>query len=58
LLRRSGKPQWYGTQFELSQTTGKIELAPIDETAVTDDERRACGVPTVEESRANAARFK
>ena len=57
LLRRSGKPQWYGTQFELSQTTGKFELAPVDETAVTDDDRKACGVPTLEESRRNASQF-
>ncbi|MEO6277561.1 hypothetical protein [Roseateles sp.] len=58
LLLRSGKPQWYGTQFEPSAKTGKIELSVVDETAVTDADRKACGLPTLQESRANADKFK
>jgi hypothetical protein len=58
LLLRSGKPQWYGTQFEPSESTGKIVLSKIDEAAVTDNDRRSCGLPTLRESKANAAQFK
>ncbi len=58
LLLRAGKPQWYGTQFELSAKTGKMELSAVDESAVNDEDRKACGLPTLQESRANAAQFK
>jgi hypothetical protein len=58
LLLRSGKPQWYGTQFERSAKTGKMELSAVDESAVTDADRKACGLPTLQESRTSAERFK
>jgi hypothetical protein len=58
LLLRSGKPQWYGTQFERSPKTGTMELSAIDESADTDEDRKACGVPTLQESRARAGQFK
>jgi len=57
LLVRLGRPQWYGTQYIKSTETGKFELAPVDETAVTDGERRALGLPTLKEARENAAQF-
>jgi hypothetical protein len=57
LLVRMGRPQWYGTQYTKSESTGKFELSPVDETAVTDDERKSLGLPTLAEARENAARF-
>jgi len=57
LLVSLGRPQWYGTQFIPSKVPGKFELAPVDETAVTDEERKSRGVPILQESRENAARF-
>ncbi|KQV49312.1 hypothetical protein ASC95_17040 [Pelomonas sp. Root1217] len=58
LLLRSGKPQWYGTQFERSAKTGKMELSAVDESAVTDGDRKACGLPTLQESRDGAGQLK
>lgn len=57
LLVQMGRPQWYGTQYTKSSITGKFELSPVDETAVTDKERKALGLPTLKEARENAARF-
>ncbi len=57
LLVQMGRPQWYGTQYTQSTVTGKFELSPVDETAVTDVERKALGLPTLKEARENAARF-
>ena len=57
LLVQMGRPQWYGTQYTKSKVTGKFELSPVDETAVTDDERRVLGLPTLKEARENAAQF-
>ncbi len=48
-----GEPQWYGTQFTRNKKGAWI-LYNIDEEAVTDEERVALGVPTLEESRARA----
>ena len=42
-LQNIGKPQIYGTQFR--KVDGKWTLEPIDETAVTDEERAEWGVP-------------
>lgn len=44
-----GKPQIYGTQFK--KTGDKWTIDPIDEKAVTDDERQRQGVPTLAETR-------
>jgi len=57
LLVQMGRPQWYGTQYTKSKSTGKFELSPIDETAVTDEERKSLGLPTLKEARENAAQF-
>jgi hypothetical protein len=53
ILVRSGKPQWYGTQFARSKTTGKWELYPTDPDAVTEAQRQAMGVPTLAETKAH-----
>jgi TPR repeat protein len=58
LMLRAGKPQWYGTQFQHSAKTGTVELSPVDESAATDEDRKACGLPTLQESRANAAQIR
>ena len=47
LLLSRGEPQWYGTQRELKD--GRVVLCPLDPDAVTDEERRAMGLPTLEE---------
>jgi hypothetical protein len=57
LLVQMGRPQWYGTQYTKSSSTGKFELSPIDETAVTDEERMSLGLPTLRQARENAAQF-
>lgn len=44
------QPQWYGTQFQ-SDDKGMF-LYPLEEGAVSDDERRAMQVPTLAEARA------
>lgn len=55
LMMRLGKPQWYGTQFTKSKETGMWELYAIDESAVSDAQRAALGVPTLAQARARAA---
>jgi hypothetical protein len=44
-----GEKQWFGTQSTVED--GVWTLLPIDEDAVTDSERRAWDVPTLEETR-------
>jgi hypothetical protein len=43
-MQRKNKPQWYGTQFIRDKQTLKWVLYPIDEGAVTDEERERYGV--------------
>ena len=57
MLMMQGRPQWYGTQF-VRHDKEPFELYVVDETAVTDEDRRAFGVPTLAESRAKAASMK
>lgn len=47
LLLSRGEPQWYGTQRQLKD--GRVVLCPLDLDAVTDEDRRAMGLPTLEE---------
>jgi hypothetical protein len=49
VLLSQGKPQWYGTQKVV--VNGEVELAPIDPDAVTEEDRAAMGVLTLEERR-------
>lgn len=48
-LLSTGKPQWYGTQFQIQQN-GTWILQPLDTTAVSDDERILLNVPTILET--------
>jgi hypothetical protein len=50
LMKRMGKPQWYGTQY-LKGRSGRYELYPVDEQAVTDQDRARLGVPALADSR-------
>lgn len=50
IMRMSKQPQWYGTQFETDQRTGKQVQGPIAAGVVTDAERVKLGVPTLKES--------
>lgn len=53
MLMQHVQPQWYGTQY---QTDGEgTFLFPIADGAVTDAERAAMGVPSLDESRARLA---
>lgn len=54
MMMTLGKPQWYGTQFQCPYDTNACELYVIDESAVTDEDRKNLGVPTLTESRARA----
>lgn len=47
LLLSRGQPQWYGTQKVI--VDGEVVLAPIDLDVVTDEERTAMGVLTIDE---------
>ena len=55
ILVKSGKPQWYGTQYQRSKITGKWELCPTDPTAVSEAQRKAIGLPTMAEAMAHLA---
>ena len=44
-----GEPQWYGTQY--SGSNGLTILREVDETKVTDEQRKALGVPTLADAR-------
>ncbi len=54
LMLKLGKPQWYGTQFQFDAKAGQWELAPIDETAVTDEERYQLKLPSLAYAREHA----
>jgi len=56
IMIKSGKPQWYGTQFERSKTTGKLVMFPTDPDAVSDLTRKAMGLPTLAETQAMIAK--
>ncbi len=51
-LQSIGEPQIYGTQFR--KVDGKWTLAPIDESAVTDEERARWGVPPLASAKQRA----
>ena len=56
MLERKKKPQWYGTQY-VQDSTGKVVLYTVDETAVTDADRIEMAVPTLTEARKKAGSF-
>ena len=51
-LQNVGKPQIYGTQFR--KVDGTWTLDPIDESAVTDEERARWGVPPLAKAKERA----
>ncbi|MBE1162516.1 hypothetical protein [Dyella acidiphila] len=53
VMTRAGKPQWYGTQYVRSKTTGKWELYPTEPDVITEAQRREIGLPTLEEDKAH-----
>jgi hypothetical protein len=53
VMTRAGKPQWYGTQYVRSKTTGKWELYPTEPDVITEAQRKAIGLPTLEEDKAH-----
>ncbi|MBG6080597.1 hypothetical protein [Rubrivivax gelatinosus] len=56
-LMQRGKPQWYGTQYSLNQSTKRFELYQVDQGAVTDEERAAHNVPSLAEAKSREAEF-
>jgi hypothetical protein len=55
IMMQLEKPQWYGTQFTKSDMPGsKWELYKMDEMAVTDDDRKKLGLPSLQEARERA----
>lgn len=52
LMMRNKKPQWYGTQYVRSEGSGKWSLYEIDESVVTDEQRKAMNVPSLDEAKA------
>ena len=53
ILVKLGKPQWYGTQFSRSKSTGKWEMFPTEPSVVTESQREAMGIPTLAETKAH-----
>lgn len=49
-LMSKGVPQWYATQYRPTPA-GAMELYPVVESVVTDAERAALGVPTLQEAK-------
>jgi hypothetical protein len=54
LMLKLGKPQWYGTQVDFNERTKQWELAPIDDAAVTDEERYRLDLPSLALAREHA----
>lgn len=52
MLERMGRPQWYGTQYVRTNTHAPWRLYRVDPTAVTDQQRKALGLPTLAQARA------
>ena len=51
ILMSKGVPQWYGTQYHNPVPGGPSELYKIDESVVTDAERAAMKVPSLQEAK-------
>lgn len=56
LMMMLNKPQWYGSQTIQHGSLQPWKLYEVDETAVTDQERKALGIRTLAEARADVAR--
>lgn len=53
ILVKSGKPQWYGTQFAKNAASGRWEISPVEPGAVSEAQRTAMGLPTREATQAH-----
>ncbi len=51
ILLREKMPQWYGTQYVSDGSSPEMKLYQVDESAVTDEERKRFHVPVLEEAR-------
>ena len=51
LMLRFERPQWYGTQF-ITDESGTTKLYDVEPNAVTDEQRTAWSVPTLEQAEA------
>jgi len=54
LMLRYEQPQWYGTQYVMDES-GRWVLYEVHPTAVTDEQRAAWSVPTLEEAQSRVA---
>lgn len=57
ILMSKGVEQWYGTQFASPGPDQPMTLYPVHESAVSDEERAAMNVPSLQESREMARRI-
>jgi hypothetical protein len=52
ILMSKDVPQWYATQYRRPSPEAPMELYKVDESAVTDEERAALNVPSLQQARA------
>ncbi|MFZ6874913.1 hypothetical protein ACO0LF_22860 [Undibacterium sp. Di27W] len=57
MMLQLNKPQWYGSQSMQQGADQDWKLYDIDETAVSDHERKALGMPTLAEAKSEIARL-
>jgi hypothetical protein len=53
ILLKSGKPQWYDTQFARDKASGKWAISAIEPGVVTEEQREAMGLPTLAQTQAH-----
>lgn len=58
ILMSKNVPQWYGTQFHSPGPDEPMALYEVNESAVTDEERAAMSVPSLQASREMAKKLK
>ncbi len=51
ILMTKNVPQWYGTQYHRPEPDGPMLLYEVDESVVSDNERKGLNVPTLQESK-------
>lgn len=51
IMMREKMPQWYGTQYVSDGPNPEMKLYRVDESAVTDEERKRFHVPVLEEAK-------
>ena len=51
ILMSKEMPQWYGTQYRQPSPGSPFELWPVEEAAVSDEEREAMNVPSLQEAK-------